>query len=342
MKESSRSPVWQVAIYTIVCLLCIFAVFMVYGQFRFNSVRTYYAQFTNASGLKSGNFVRIAGVEVGKVKSVNVEPDTTVRVEFSADDSVVLTEGTRALIRYDDLVGGRFMALQDAPGGVNTLNPGATIPITQTEPALDLDVLVNGLRPVYRALKPDQVNALTGQLVSALQGQGGTIDSILTQSASLTNTLADRDLLIGQVITSLNVLLGSLAGKSDQLAKTVDSVSDLVAGLQARHQDITNGLAYANAAAGSIADLLSQARPPLKKVVHEADRTAGIVVADHDYVDNLLNTYPDAFQAVGGQALFGDFFSFYICDALLKMNGKGGQPVYIKVAGQDTGRCTPK
>jgi phospholipid/cholesterol/gamma-HCH transport system substrate-binding protein len=78
------------------------------------------------------------------------------------------------------------------------------------------------------------------------------------------------------------------------------------------------------------------------KVVAETDRAAGIVVADHDYVDNLLKTLPDAYQALSRQGLYGDFFSFYLCDIVLKMNGKGGQPVYIKLAGQDSGRCTPR
>ena len=40
--------------------------------------------------------------------------------------------------------------------------------------------------------------------------------------------------------------------------------------------------------------------------------------------------------------MYGDFFSFYLCDAILKLNGKGGQPVYVKVASQATGRCTPR
>ena len=101
-------------------------------------------------------------------------------------------------------------------------------------------------------------------------------------------------------------------------------------------------MAYANAAAGSIADLLGQARPPLKKVVHEADRTAGFVLADHDHVDNLLNTLPDRYQELGRLGIHGNFFSFYLCDLLLKVNGKGGQPAYIKLAGQSTGRCTPR
>ncbi|EUA51585.1 mce related family protein [Mycobacterium xenopi 3993] len=179
-----------------------------FGQLRFQPEKTYKAQFANVSGLEGGNFVRIAGVEVGKVKNISIQPDATVFVEFSVANSVVLTEGTRAAIRFADLIGGRYMALEEGAGGVKRLRPGATIPLSRTEPALDLDALIGGFRPLFRALDPDQVNKLTGQLIAAFQGQGGTIGSFLDQAAALTNTLADRDQLIGQVITNLNGVLG--------------------------------------------------------------------------------------------------------------------------------------
>jgi phospholipid/cholesterol/gamma-HCH transport system substrate-binding protein len=68
----------------------------------------------------------------------------------------------------------------------------------------------------------------------------------------------------------------------------------------------------------------------------------GLAVDDREYLDNLLNTLPDKYQVLARQGLYGDFFSFYLCDAVLKLNGKGGQPVYVKVLGQSTGRCAPK
>ncbi|ETZ43845.1 mce related family protein [Mycobacterium avium MAV_061107_1842] len=324
------------------CLVGAFALVAVFGQLRFQSEKTYRAVFANVSGLEGGNFVRVAGVEVGKVKNITIQPDSTVLVEFSAADSVMLTEGARAAVRFADLIGGRYLALEEGAGGVKRLQPGGTIPLSRTEPALDLDALLGGFRPLFRALDPDQVNKLTGQLIAAFQGQGGTIGSFLTQAAALTSTLADRDQLIGQVITNLNTMLGSLSGQSKQFAKAVDSLSELVAGLKARKQDISNGVAYANAAAGSIADLLAQARPPLKKVVAETDRTAGTVLGDRDFFDNYLNTWPDAFKILNRQGLTGDWFTFYLCDVALKVNGKGGQPVFIKLAGQSTGRCTPR
>jgi phospholipid/cholesterol/gamma-HCH transport system substrate-binding protein len=342
MKGDLRGAVWRFAVFTAACLLFTFALFAVFGQFRFQSENLYNAEFSDVSGLRDGQFVRIAGVEVGKVKTIHVRSDTTVSVTFSADDSVVLTQGSRAVIRYDDLIGGRYLALEEGPGSTRKLQPGDTIPMADTSPALDLDALIGGFRPLFRALDPDQVNALTSQLISAFEGQGDTIDSVFTQTAALTSTLADRDQLIGQVITNLNTVLGSLGQEKTQFAKAVDSLSDLVGTLAGRRQDISNTVAYANAAAGSIADLLAQARPPLQKVVHETDRTAAIVVADKDYMDKLLQTLPDKYQALGRQGLYGDFFSFYLCDLVLKVNGKGGQPVYVKLAGQNSGRCTPR
>jgi phospholipid/cholesterol/gamma-HCH transport system substrate-binding protein len=342
MRENLRGALWRLAVYAIVCVLGAFGLIAVFAQLRFQSEKTYTALFSNVSGLEGGNFVRIAGVEVGKVKNIAIQPDSTVRVDFTAADSVVLTEGTRAAIRFADLVGGRYVELQEGAGAVKRLHTGDTIPLSRTEPALDLDALIGGFRPLFRALDPDQVNKLTGQLIAAFQGQGATIGSFLSQAAALTNTLADRDHLIGQVVVNLNTVLGSLSGQSTQLAKTVDSLATLVDGLNARKQDVSNGLAYTNAAAGSIASLLAQARPPLKKVVHEVDRTAVNVLADHDYFDNFLNTWPDATQILNRQGMYGDFFSFYFCEIVLKVNGKGGQPVYVKLAGQPTGRCTPR
>ncbi|WP_319455972.1 MULTISPECIES: MCE family protein [unclassified Mycobacterium] len=342
MRDNLSGAVARLIVFVVVCLLGMFALLAVYAQFRFDKGTTYTAVFSNVSGLENGNFVRVAGVEVGKVTHISVNADDTASVEFSANDAVVLTEGSKAAIRYDNLIGGRYLELLEGAGGTRRLNAGSTIGLDRTAPALDLDALIGGFRPLFHALDPDQVNALSGELISAFQGQGDSIGSFLTQTAALTSTLADRDQLIGQVVVNLNTVLGSLAGQGDQFAKAVDSLSSLIAGLESRKKDISTGLAYANAAAASVGDLLVAARPPLKTTVAETDRVASTVLADHEYFDDLLNTLPDAYRVLGRQALTGDYFSFYICDLVLKLNGKGGQPVYVKMAGQDSGRCTPK
>ncbi|BBX01666.1 virulence factor Mce family protein [Mycolicibacterium moriokaense] len=337
-----RRTIWRLGIFLTVCAFVAFLTLAVFGQFRFGAGNTYYAEFTNVSNLRKGTIVRIAGVEVGKVENISINPDATVRVQFFADKSVVLTRGSRAVIRYDNLFGDRYLALEEGTGGVERLSPGQTIPLTNTQPALDLDAVIGGFKPLFRALNPEQVNDLTQQLIEAFEGQGPAIGTFLQQAAVVTNTLADRDLLIGQVIDNLNVVLGTLGGQSERLDKAVTSLSELIGGLNARRTEIVNAVAYTKAATESLADLLAQAREPFKEVVAQTDRVAQIAVDDHDYLDNLLNTLPDRYQALVRQGMYGDYFSFYLCDVVLKLNGKGGQPVYVKVAGQSTGRCAPK
>ncbi|EHB50319.1 virulence factor Mce family protein [Mycolicibacterium rhodesiae JS60] len=342
MKEDLRGTLWRVAAFLTLCAVGIFAIVAVFGQLRFDHLQTYNALFTNVSGLKGGNFVRIAGVEVGKVKKITVRDDSTVNVEFGVDDSVDLSQGDRAVVRYQNLTGERYLALEQGPGSVNRLQPGQTIPLDQTRPALDINALIGGFRPLFRAIDPQQVNALSNQLIQVFQGQGDVINSFLDQTAALTNTLADRDQLISQVIDNLNTVLDSLGGQAKQLDKAVDSVSTLVQALADRKSDIANGIAYTNSAAASVAELLSANRAPLKEIVHQTDRVSGTILSDKDYFDHLLDDLPNKYQVLSRLGLYGDFFSFYLCDLILKVNGKGGQPVFIKVAGQDTGRCAPQ
>ena len=342
MKENLRGAIWRLAIFMAVCALGLFAMLAIFAELRFGEETGYRAQFRSVSGLENGNFVRIGGVEVGHVRNISIQDAGTALVEFSVDSSVALTEGSKAVVRYQNLIGGRYLALEEGAGSTRELKHGDTIPLDRTAPALDLDALIGGFRPLFHALNPDQINSLSNELIKAFQGEGATISSFLVKTGALTNTLADRDQLIGQVIVNLNTVLGSLGDQSTQFAKTVDSLSQLLATLAERRQDISTGVAYANGAAGSIADLLAQGRAPLTKIVHESDRIASLILADHDYFDNLLNTLPDAYQMLNRQGLYGDFFSFYLCELLLKVNGKGGQPVYVKVIGQPSGRCTPR
>ncbi|ELP45996.1 hypothetical protein D522_13423 [Mycobacterium avium subsp. paratuberculosis S5] len=330
------------AIFTAVCLLFTFTLIAVFGQLRFEDRTGYQAVFTNISGLKSGNFVRIAGVEVGKVGDLTLHRDGTVTVGFAVDKGVRLSEGTKAVVRYENLIGDRYLALEEGPGSPRRLPPGATIPLARTSPALDLDALIGGFRPLFRALDPDQVNALSGQLLRIFQGQGGTLASVLSQTSMLTSTLAGRSQLIGELITNLNTVLRTFATRDHEFSDGLDKLAQLVDGLAQRRDDISTGLAYINAAAGSITDLLSQSRQPLKDVVQQTDRMSGQVLSDRDYVDNLLKELPDIYQVLARQGLNGDYFGFYFCEVLLKLNGKGGNPIFVKLLGQPSGRCTPK
>jgi phospholipid/cholesterol/gamma-HCH transport system substrate-binding protein len=341
-RPGSRGTVIRVALFTAVCLLFTFTLIAVFGQLRFEDRTGYQAVFTNISGLKSGNFVRIAGVEAGKVGDLTLHRDGTVTVGFAVNKGVRLTEGTKAVVRYENLIGDRYLALEEGPGSPRRLPPGTTIPLSRTSPALDIDALVGGFRPLFRALDPDQVNALSGQLLQIFQGQGGTLASVLAQTSVLTSTLAGRSELIGELITNLNTVLHTFAARDHEFSDGLDKLSQFVDGLAQRKTDISTGLAYINAAAGSVTDLLVQSRQPIKDVVRETDRMSGQVLSDREYFDKLLKDLPDVYQVLARQGMNGDYFGFYLCEVLLKVNGKGGNPIFVKLLGQPSGRCTPQ
>ncbi|KBK37062.1 MCE-family protein Mce2C [Mycobacterium tuberculosis UT0038] len=195
-------------------------IIVVFGQVRFHHTTGYSAVFTHVSGLRAGQFVRAAGVEVGKVAKVTlIDGDKQVLVDFTVDRSLSLDQATTASIRYLNLIGDRYLELGRGHSG-QRLAPGATIPLEHTHPALDLDALLGGFRPLFQTLDPDKVNSIASSIITVFQGQGATINDILDQTASLTATLADRDHAIGEVVNNLNTVLATTVKHQTEFDRT--------------------------------------------------------------------------------------------------------------------------
>ncbi|BCO37838.1 MCE family protein [Mycobacterium heckeshornense] len=319
---------------------------IVFGQVRFDKTSSYAAEFSNASGLRVGQFVRAHGVEVGKVKRVDlVDDDRRIRVEFSVDRSLQLFQSTTAHIRYQDLIGNRYVELDrgQGDGADRILSPGGLIPLSHTQPALDLDALIGGFKPLFRALDPDKVNTIASAIITVFQGQGGTINDILDQTAQLTAHLADRDRAIGEVITNLNTLLEITVKHRTEFDRTVDDFEKLITGLQQRADPLAASVAHISNAAGTVADLLADNRALVHSTIGYLEAVAQPLVDQRDQLDDLLTKTPKAFNLIGRTGgIYGDFFNFYLCDVSLKVNGlqPGGPVRTVRLFHQPTGRCT--
>lgn len=331
--------------FSLVLLLFTAIIIVVFGQMRFDRTTGYSAVFSNASGLRAGQFVRASGVEVGKVSKVElINNGSQVRVDFDVDRGLPLFTGTTASIRYLNLIGDRYMELKRGESD-ERLAGGGTIPVTQTEPALDLDALIGGFRPVFRSLDPDKVNTIAESLITIFQGQGGTINDILDQTASLTSALADRDQAIGEVVTNLNTVLDTTVKHQQQFDETVQNFQTLITGLNDRRDPIASGVADISDAAGTIADLLADNRPLLQSTVGHLEAVQQPLVDQQDKLNDILTRLPTAFKIIGrAGGIYGDFFNFYSCDISIRMNGlqPGGPIRTVKLFSQPSGRCTPQ
>ena len=338
--------IWLAAVVS-VQLLFTAVIIVVFGQVRFDRTNSFCAEFSNASGLRAGQFVRASGVEVGRVKKVElVEGDKRIRVDFSVDRSVQLYQSTTAHIRYQDLIGNRYLELSrgTGEGAERALPPGGFIPLSRTEPALDLDALIGGFKPLFRALDPQKVNTIASSIITVFQGEGGTINDILDQTAQLTDRLAESDQAIGEVITNLNTVLDTTVRHRDQFDQTVDKFDVLITGLKDRADPLADGTAHISNAAGTVADLLADNRPLLHDTVQYLDVISQPLIDQQDRLNDIFQKVPQAFKTIGrAGGIYGDFFNLYLCELGIKLNGlqPGGPVRTVKLLwNQPTGRCT--
>jgi phospholipid/cholesterol/gamma-HCH transport system substrate-binding protein len=139
---NSRKLELSVGIFVIVGLLALafLAVSVGGGRLSFPNSHLLSARFTNASGLKPGSTVRIAGVSVGEVKKITLKgDDMSAIVTFRVESDIKLDDDTVAAIRSAGLLGDKFIALKPGGSGI-ALKPGATI--LDTESTIDLEDLI--------------------------------------------------------------------------------------------------------------------------------------------------------------------------------------------------------
>lgn len=318
--ETTLSAI-KLTVFTLVSLLVTGVLAMIMGNVGFGSTTEYKAMFSSASMISSGDDVRIAGLSVGSVEDVKIVGRSRALVTFKVKSDVPLTTASKANIRFLNLVGDRYLSLAQGDPAAPRLPHGATIPINQTSPALNLTALFNGFQPLFSALDPDQINDLSLNLVKVLQGEGGTISELLSRTSSLTNTLADRDELIGSVITNLSTMLTTVDDHRQELSNLVVDLKGWLGGLAADRKVIGSSLQNISNVSGELADLLTQGRPYLKDDLQQIGAIAKTLAKPESQrlVNEMLDRLPVMFRRQTRIGTYGSWYNYYLCDLDVKI-----------------------
>jgi phospholipid/cholesterol/gamma-HCH transport system substrate-binding protein len=306
----------KLGIFTIVSILVTGLLAAIMGNVGFGGGTTYQAVFSTASMLQKGDDVRVAGVSVGEVKGVEHYERNQALVTFRVQSDVPLTTASLAEIRFLNLVGDRYLALEEgADTDAEPLESGDTIPVGQTKPALDLTTLFNGFQPLFQALNPEQVNDLSLNLVQVLQGEGGTVQGLLQKTASLTNTLADRDELIGSVVDNLSQTLTTVDSRHQQLSDLVVGLKNWMGDLARDRNVIGSSIANISDLTVVVADLLRQGRPLLKSDIAKLRQLAALLnqKKNSQNLVSLLDRLPESMTDQTRTGTYGSWYSYYIC-----------------------------
>ncbi|MCL3819671.1 MCE family protein [Aeromicrobium wangtongii] len=287
------------------------------GNGSFGDRHQYKAIFADVTGMAKGDDVRIAGVAVGSVSKVEIVDRDKALVTFGVDSDVPLTANTRATIKFRNLVGQRYIALtQGADGAKSVLKPNSTIPPERTQEALDLNVLLNGFKPVFQALSPADTNKFAYEIVQTLQGESGNVEDLLARTSSLTNTLAGRDQLIGDVITNLSTVLDTVGSRDKELTDTIDTLQQFVTGLKDDRTAILDSVDSISDLTDETSDLLVQGRPALTEDIAQLNALTKNLSSERNLaqVQSSIQILPIKLSKFGNAASAGSEFNFYLCD----------------------------
>lgn len=309
------------------------------ANLSFTGAKSYSARFTDATMLLEGDDVRIAGVVVGQVASVEVVDRRVAEVKFEVDQQRTMPAGVTATIKFRNLIGQRYLELNKGtgtPGG--KFEPGDTIPLERTEPALDLTELFNGFKPLFRALNPEDVNKLSYEIIQVLQGEGGTVESLLKHTASLTSTIAEKDQVIGAVINNLNSVLETVNARTPQLSDLIVRLQQFVSGLSSDRKQIGNAIESLGALNTTTAGLVEDVREPLRQDIAALGELTRNLNEHEPLVEHFIRFLPEKVTRLTATADYGSWFNFFQCSAQGTVT-VGPETIPVPLGHSDAERC---
>jgi phospholipid/cholesterol/gamma-HCH transport system substrate-binding protein len=307
----------KLAFFTVVSVIVTGTLFAIMGKLGGGPTEEYSAVFSNASLLQKGDDVRVAGVVMGKVQGVEIVDTDRAQVDFTVAEDLTMTQASEVEIRYLNLVGDRYLAVEEGERGAPELEPGETIPMSRTTPALNLTALYNGFAPLFSALEPDEINDLSFNLVQVLQGEGGTVESLMRDTASLTSAIANRDELVGQTIRNLDELLTTVDSRHEELTLLITELRRWVGNLADDRVQIGRSVENLSSFTQLLAEFVRDGRPVLKADIAQLRRLAGVLSRDEtrEVLDTILTNLPEMLADQTRTGTYGSWYNYFICGA---------------------------
>lgn len=273
----------------------------------------YSAVFSDVLGLRVGDDVRMAGVRVGRVDEIDFTDGYRARVDFRIEADQHPTTTTKALVRYQNLIGQRYIALMPGQDAGTPMKPGDQIPIEHTEPSFDVSALLSGFEPLFSVLQPDQVNSLSETLVQALQGNNVSLSALISQAAELAGTFGQRDQILGDVLTNLSSVVSGLANRSSELETLITQARSLMQGLYSQGEALKGSVDQIATATDSLVRIVNTVKPGMARAQDDATAGVALLLLNGASLDKAAVELPNVLNAVARFSSYGTYANPYIC-----------------------------
>lgn len=303
----------KLGIFVLVTSIGAFFVAATVGNLRFADREEYNAVFTSAEGVVSGSEVRVAGVPVGTVTGVDLAAQGKARVTFEVNKTNAVMADTKMVIRYKNLIGERYLQLVQGEGSTSRLASGATIPDSRTTPALDLDQVVNGFKPLLQGLSPNQVNDVSSSLVEVLNGRESAVSDLVGNLGVLTNSLADHDQAIGKAIDNFSIVMKTINERGDETGQLVSGLAELIKRLGDDTPRISSSLVKVDDLTKALSVVVTSVQSDLPQDIASLGALTANLNQKSDTLNLILGKLPKAYQLMNRVTGYGSWVNFFVC-----------------------------
>lgn len=316
----------KLAIFTVFTVFITFYLASIIGNLSpFKDVYSVNAVFSDATGILNGDPVKIAGVTVGKVTGFQVERGRAI-VTMEVEGGVELPENVIADIKYRNLLGQRTINLvrPESPS-TEALAEGATIPVENTKPALDLALVFNNLRPLIQSTNPEDINTVARAVLRIFKGREDDFAATLGNIGGITKTLADRDQRLARLVTDLNDLTGVLNSQKGNIRVSLDRFTELMESLADVTPTVERVVDQLDDASGRFGGLVSRNRANLDQELSDLNVLLTIVDENLRPLDIATKNLKEVLLATARSQSYGKWWTLYVVNLCPELG---------------TGRCT--
>ena len=272
------------------------------------------ASFTDATGLVKGDDVRLAGVRIGKVASLEVQRGQAL-VSMNVDNAYKLPADSRFELHWKNLLGQRYVEAVPPNGATLTgpvLKAGTTLGADHTEAAADLSELLNNTEPLLARLDTNRLNDLMTTVAAAMHGREDELNQAIGNSADLVDTLSQRSDVIAKSISEYATLLEGIAGHDVQVRQLLDSLAGTSQTLAQRANDLGDAAGKTGEFTASLARVLTANEGYLDGVFGDTRTVLDRIVSDKAVLAKALQTLPWTTSGMIRFTSHGDWINAYV------------------------------
>ncbi|MGH3378268.1 MAG: MCE family protein [Actinoallomurus sp.] len=284
-------------------------VVLTFNLTRFEGGTKYSAAFTEASGLKPNEDVRLAGVNIGKIKRVGLEGDH-VKVVFTVDPKVRFGSRSRAQIKLSTLLGSHYLAIQ--PGGTERQSPHSEIPTSRTTPSYEVVPALQDLSRQTSKIDTPQLAKAFDTLTETLSGSSSDVRGTLAGLQKISRAVSSRDDSLTDLLSHSSSLTSLLADRSGDLASLVSDGSLLLREIDARRADIRSLLSGTVNLAQQITGTIEENRATLNPALVQLHRVVDILLRNQDNLAHAVETLGPFVSTSADATSIGPWFDGYI------------------------------